>query len=99
MATAEELGGRRTPSTPEPKGDKTVTFVGADGNELEVLSSITKGALRVLKKQGYVKQSEHLRKQEDAAERKASGAKDDDDDDDGDEPRKAPAKKAAPRSS
>lgn len=98
MATAEELGGRRTPSAPEPKGDKTVTFVGDDGNELEVLASISKGALKVLKKQGYVKQSEHLRRQEEAAERKASGGKDDDDDD-GDEPRKAPAKKAAAKSS
>ena len=67
MATAESLGGRRTPSSPKPKGDKTVTFIGSDGNELEVLASISKPALRILKKQGYRKQSEVLREQEEAA--------------------------------
>lgn len=90
MATAEELGGRRTPTSPEPKGDKTVTFVGPDGNELEVLSSIPKGALRLLKKQGYRKQSEALKEQEERALEKESGASSDE---------KAPAKKAASKSS
>lgn len=95
MATAESLGGRRTPSAPEPKGDKTVTFVGDDGNELEVLASISKAALRVLKKQGYKKQSEVLKKQEEDALNKERGTSaDDDDDDEDDSP--PPAKKAAP---
>ncbi|AZS06574.1 hypothetical protein SEA_JACOREN57_7 [Mycobacterium phage JacoRen57] len=90
MASASELGGRRTPSTPAPKGDKTVTFVGPDGNELEVLSSITKGALRVLKKQGYRKQSEVFKEQEENALKKERAAED--------EPKKAAPKKAANRS-
>lgn len=81
MATAESLGGRRVPGFPGAKGDKTVTFVGADGAELEVLSTISPKALALLKKQGYRKQTEVLREQEERALAKADGADDDGDDD------------------
>lgn len=81
MATAESLGGRRVPSFPGAKGEKTVTFVGADGNELEVVSTISKAALKLLKKQGYRKQSEVLREQEDRALDKADQGGDDEDGD------------------
>lgn len=81
MATAESLGGRRTPTSPKPKSDKTVTFVGEDGQEIEVVTSISKGALAVLKKQGYKKKSE-----------RSSG---NDDDDDSSAPAKKAAPKSS----
>lgn len=111
MASASELQGRRTPTFPGVKSDKTVTFVGPDGNEIEVVSNISKGALRLLKKQGFRKQSEVLREQEEAALAKDRSAEESDDDEDDEEdadgenkaeasaPQKASqsaAKKAAP---
>lgn len=99
---------------PFQKSDKTVTFVGDDGQEIEVVSNISKGALKVLKKQGYKKQSERHRQLEEEALKKADSIAageeepddedEDDDEDDGNTvtaglaPTKAPAKKAAPRS-
>lgn len=88
MATAESLGGRRVPTSPEPKGDKTVTFVGSDGNELEVLSSISKQGLKILRKQGYRKKSEVLREQQKSAEEKEQEAENT-----GNEPTKAWSRK------
>ena len=81
---------------PFQKSDKTVTFVGEDGQEIEVISNISKAGLAVLKKQGYKKQSDRHREQEEAALRKAGGT----DDSGGDEETSTapPAKKAAPRS-
>jgi len=67
MASAESLKGRRIPSFPGHKSNETVTFIGSDGNPLEVVKSISKQGLALLKKQGYVKESEYLRKQEQAA--------------------------------
>jgi hypothetical protein len=63
---------------PFEKSNKTVTFVGADGQELEVISNISKPALAILKKQGYKKQSEVHRQQEEDALKKADavGAED-----------------------
>lgn len=56
---------------PFKKSEKTVTFVGEDGQEIEVISNISKPALAVLKKQGYKKQSERQQEQEDEALKKA----------------------------
>jgi protein-tyrosine-phosphatase len=56
---------------PFEKSDKTVTFVGEDGQEIEVISNISKGALAVLKKQGYKKQTERHKEQEEEALKKA----------------------------
>jgi predicted Fe-Mo cluster-binding NifX family protein len=56
---------------PFQKSDKTVTFVGEDGQEIEVVSNITPAALKILKKQGYKKQSQRTREQEEAALKKA----------------------------
>jgi hypothetical protein len=67
MATAEELGGSRTPVTPKPKSTRTVTFVGPDGSVLPVVSDISKSALAVLRKLGYKKESEAIQEQEEAA--------------------------------
>lgn len=95
MATAEELGGRRTPSFPGAKSDKTVTFVGSDGNEIEVVSNISKGALKLLKKQGFRKQSEVHKEQEEAALAKERGSSADDEDDEDDED-ESPSKPSTP---
>ena len=67
MATAEELGGRRFPATPEPKADETVTFVGPDGNTIEVVKNISKAALAILKKRGFRSATRAQKEEEEAA--------------------------------
>lgn len=62
---------------PYEKATETVTFEGEDGQEIEVVKNISPGALAVLKKQGYKKQSQRHREQEDEAEKKANKAADD----------------------
>lgn len=64
MARAEELGGRRTPTQPKPKSEKTVTFVNDAGEELEVVTSISKGEQLLLKRRGYTRKGS-ARKTED----------------------------------
>lgn len=82
------MASERHPNAPlEKKSDKTVTFIGPDGNELEVVSNISKAALAILKRQGFRKQSEVFKEQEEAAEEKAAEAEEAVD-------KKAPAKKA-----
>ena len=71
MASAAELKGRRTPSFPGEKSEETVTFVGTDGNTIEVVKNIDKQGLAILKKRGFKKQSTALREQEEAALEKA----------------------------
>ena len=56
---------------PFEKSEKAVTFVGEDGQKLEVISNISKPALAILTKQGYKKQSRRDKEQEDAALAKA----------------------------
>lgn len=56
------------------KPEKTVTYVGSDGNELEVVANASPQALRILKKQGFKKQSEVFRDEDEAAEAKAEAA-------------------------
>lgn len=73
MATAESLGGRRVPSFPGVKSKETQTFVGPDGNTLEVVKSIDKNALAILKRRGFKSQTRALREQEEAALAKAEG--------------------------
>lgn len=82
MASASELKGRRIPSFPGAKSNETVTFVGDDGNTIEVVKNISPGALKLLKKRGFKKQSTVLREQEEAALKKANDGKDDEDDED-----------------
>ena len=91
---------RHPQALPEPKSERTVTFVGPDGNELEVVSNISKAGLAVLKRQGFRKQSEVFKEQEERALEKDEKveAEDGGDDEDSPAPRKAPAKKAPPRS-
>ena len=72
MATAEELGGRRIPSAPAPKSPETQTFVGPDGNTLEVIKSIDRNALAILKKRGFKSQARAQKEQEEAALEKAA---------------------------
>ena len=110
MATAEELGGRRVPSFPGAKGDETQTFVGPDGNTIEVVKSISKDALAILKRRGFKSQTRAQKEQEEAALAKAEAAdttssqedetvgEDNDDDEVEHASRKTPAKKAASRS-
>lgn len=77
------------PNSPlEKKSEKTVTFIGPDGNPLEVVSNISKAALAILKRQGFRKESEIHREQEEEAEAKADEAEEK-------QAAKAPAKKAA----
>lgn len=64
---------------PFEKSNKTVTFVGTDGQKLEVISNISKAALKILRKQGYKKESEHLKDLEAEAIKK-HGLDDEDDD-------------------
>lgn len=71
---------------PPKKSEKTVTFVGEDGQSIEVVSNISKAGLAVLKKQGYKKQSERDKEQEDEALKKANSTE------------STAPKKAAPRS-
>ncbi|UOW93077.1 hypothetical protein SEA_NOSHOW_8 [Mycobacterium phage NoShow] len=71
MASARELEGRRIPSYPGAKSDETQTFVGPDGNTIEVTKSIDKQALAILKKRGFKSQTRALREQEEAAIAKA----------------------------
>lgn len=111
MATAEELGGRRVPSFPGAKGDETQTFVGPDGNTLEVVKSIDKNALAILKRRGYKSQTRAQREQEEAALAKAglqdttlsqedeTLGEENDDDEVQHASRKTPAKKAASKGS
>lgn len=77
---------------PFKKSGETVTFVGEDGQEIEVIKNITKPALRILKKQGYKKQSERHRDQEDAALKKADKLTVGGDTGTGDAPKKASSK-------
>lgn len=74
MASAEELKGRRIPAFPGAKSSETVTFVGPDGNTIEVVKNIDKGALAVLKKRGFKSQTRALKEQEEAALAKADAA-------------------------
>lgn len=65
----------RHPNSPlAKKSEKTVTFIGPDGNPLEVVSNISAAALKILKRQGFRKESEIFKEQEDAAEEKAADA-------------------------
>ena len=77
---------------PKPKTEKTVTYVGPDGNELEVIADIGKAALAVLKRQGFRKQQDIFDEEDEAALEKAEKAEE------AQAAKKAPAKKAPPRS-
>ena len=87
---------RHPQALPEPKSERTVTFVGPDGNELEVVSNISKAGLAVLKRQGFRKQSDVFKEQEERTLEKDEKVEAEDDEEPA--PRKAPAKKAPPRS-
>lgn len=43
------------PQMPKPKSNKTVTFVGDDGNELEVIVGTSKANVARLKRLGYTR--------------------------------------------
>jgi len=73
MASAAELEGRRTPTFPGFKSEETQTFVGPDGNTIEVVKSIDKNALAILKRRGYKSQARALKEQEEAALAKIEG--------------------------
>ena len=60
------------PNSPlKPKSEKTVRFIGEDGQVLDVVTSISKGALSILRKQGYKKESEREKELEELALAKA----------------------------
>lgn len=86
MATAESLGGRRVPSSPEPKSNETQTFVGPDGNTIEVIKSISKDALAILKRRGFKSQTRALKEQEEAALAKADATSSQEDETAGEDP-------------
>lgn len=70
MATANDLGGRRVPSFPGAKSEETQTFVGPDGQTLEVVKSISKNALAILKRRGFKSETRHQREMEEEALKK-----------------------------
>jgi len=77
---------------PPKKAEKTVTYVDGAGNKLEVVTDASKAALRILKKQGFRKESDVHKEQDEASFDK------DDQLEEAKEAKKAPAKKAPPRS-
>ena len=65
---------RHPQSLPEPKSEETITYVGLDGTELEVVSDASKAALAVLKRQGFRPQQDIFDEEDEAALEKAEKA-------------------------
>ena len=81
---------RHPQSLPEPKSEETITYVGLDGTELEVVSDASKAALAVLKRQGFRPLQEVFDEEDEAALEKAEKAEEA-------VAKKTPAKKAPPK--
>ncbi len=91
---------RHPQSLPDPKSQKTVTFVNPNGpNEapLEVISTVSKAELRILKKRGYVQASKILAPNKDTPTEDEEEDDTEDDEDEEDSTPPAPVKKAAPQ--
>lgn len=92
---------RHPQSLPDPKSEKTVTFVNPNSpNEapLEVISTVSRAELRILKKAGYVQASKVLAPDKDAKPEDDEDDTDDEDEDDSPAPvKKAPPQKAPAR--
>lgn len=75
---------------PAPKTEETVTYVGSDGNELEVVADASPAAIAILKRQGFRPLQEVFDEEDEAALEKAEKAEES-------QAKKAPAKKAPPK--
>lgn len=93
---------RHPQSMPEPKSEKTVKFVNDAGEVLEVISTIGKQELAILKRRGY-KQASKIKPPDKDAELEDKEDEEEEDDDEGDSPptastpTKAPPRKAPSR--
>lgn len=94
---------RHPQSMPEPKSEKTVKFVNDTGQVLEVISTIGKAELAILKRRGYTQASKIKPPNKDVElEEKDDDEDEDDDDEESTEtpvrtPTKAPPRKAPSR--
>ena len=82
---------RHPQSLPEPKSEETITYVGSDGNELEVVADASPAAIAILKRQGFRPLQEVFDEEDEAALEKAEKAEE------AVAAKKAPAKKAPPK--